>query len=172
MRGEEYLPGVQMFSLEEMHRRESPGKSRDRLQIAMLRKRVMAMAQRISACICPTRTHLVCGLTESPSESPTITMPDFTPTRFRRGLTNSRRTSRSATTMGPPAYGQTTRPSGWPAGRRNISTHTPFRAERATARRTHPLTAATYPGAAYGPTGLLHSASTNSTSSDIALIAG
>ena len=38
-RGEEYLPGVHLSELEEMHRRERPGKSRDRLQAALLRKR-------------------------------------------------------------------------------------------------------------------------------------
>ena len=38
-RGEEYLPGVPLSELEEMHRRERPGKSRDRLQAALLRKR-------------------------------------------------------------------------------------------------------------------------------------
>ncbi len=30
-RGEEYLPGVPLAELEEMHRREPPGKSGDRL---------------------------------------------------------------------------------------------------------------------------------------------
>ena len=38
-RGKEYLPGVQLPELEEMYRRERPGKSRDRLQAAVLRKR-------------------------------------------------------------------------------------------------------------------------------------
>ena len=37
-RKEEYLPGVQLPELEEMYRRERPGKSRDRLQAAILRK--------------------------------------------------------------------------------------------------------------------------------------
>ena len=37
-REEEYLPGVQLPELEEMYRRERPGKSRDRLQAAILRK--------------------------------------------------------------------------------------------------------------------------------------
>ncbi len=37
-RGEEYLPGVPLAELEEMYRRERPGKSRDRLQAAVLRK--------------------------------------------------------------------------------------------------------------------------------------
>ena len=35
-RGEEYLPGVPLAELEEMYRRERPGKSRDRLQAAVL----------------------------------------------------------------------------------------------------------------------------------------
>ena len=38
-RGEEYLPKVPLPVLEEMRRREKPGKSRDRLQAAVLRKR-------------------------------------------------------------------------------------------------------------------------------------
>ena len=38
-RGEEYLPGMQLSELEETYRRERPGKSRDRLQAAVLRKR-------------------------------------------------------------------------------------------------------------------------------------
>lgn len=38
-RGEEYLPGVSLAELEAMYRRERPGKSRDRLQAAVLRKR-------------------------------------------------------------------------------------------------------------------------------------
>ena len=38
-RGGEYLSGVQLSELEETYRRERPGKSRDRLQAAMLRKR-------------------------------------------------------------------------------------------------------------------------------------
>ena len=38
-RGEEYLPKVPLPVLEAMHRREKPGKSRDRLQAAVLRKR-------------------------------------------------------------------------------------------------------------------------------------
>ena len=37
--GEEHLPGAQLSELEEMHRRERPGKSRDKLQAAVLRKR-------------------------------------------------------------------------------------------------------------------------------------
>ena len=37
-RGEEYLSGVPLAELKEMHRRERPGKSRDRLQAAVLRK--------------------------------------------------------------------------------------------------------------------------------------
>ena len=37
-RGEEYLPGVQLSELEETYRREYPGKPRDRLQAAVLRK--------------------------------------------------------------------------------------------------------------------------------------
>ncbi len=37
--GEEYLPGVQLSKLEETYRRECPGKSRDRLQVAVFRKR-------------------------------------------------------------------------------------------------------------------------------------
>ena len=36
---EEFLPDVSLATLEEMHRREKPGKSRDRLQAAKLRKR-------------------------------------------------------------------------------------------------------------------------------------
>ena len=38
-RGEEYLPGIQLSELEEAYRREHPGKSRDRLKAAVLRKR-------------------------------------------------------------------------------------------------------------------------------------
>ena len=38
-KGEEYLPGVPLAELEETHRREPPGKPRDRLQAAVLRKR-------------------------------------------------------------------------------------------------------------------------------------
>ena len=38
-RGEEYLSGIQWFELEETYRREPPGKSGDRLQAAVLRKR-------------------------------------------------------------------------------------------------------------------------------------
>lgn len=38
-RGKEYLHDVPLPKLEEMHRREPPGKSRDRLQAAVLRKR-------------------------------------------------------------------------------------------------------------------------------------
>ena len=37
-RGKEYLPGVELPELEEMYRRECPGKSRDRRQAAILRK--------------------------------------------------------------------------------------------------------------------------------------
>ena len=37
-RGEEYLPKVSLPALEEMHRCEKPGKFRDRLQAAVLRK--------------------------------------------------------------------------------------------------------------------------------------
>ena len=37
-RGEEYMPGVPLAELEAMYRRERPGKSRDRLQAAILRK--------------------------------------------------------------------------------------------------------------------------------------
>ena len=37
-RGEEYLPGVPPAELEAMYRRERPGRSRDRLQAAVLRK--------------------------------------------------------------------------------------------------------------------------------------
>ncbi len=44
-RGDEYLPGVSLAELEEMHRREPPGKSRDRLQAAMLRKRGKMLAE-------------------------------------------------------------------------------------------------------------------------------
>ena len=36
---EEFPPDVSLATLEEMHRREKPGKSRDRLQAAKLRKR-------------------------------------------------------------------------------------------------------------------------------------
>ena len=42
-RGEEYLPGIQLSELEEAYRREPPGKSRDRLQAAGLRKRGRAL---------------------------------------------------------------------------------------------------------------------------------
>ena len=42
-RGKEYLPGVQLPELEEMYRRERPGKSRDRLQAAVLRKQGRAL---------------------------------------------------------------------------------------------------------------------------------
>ena len=38
-RGEEYLYSVQLSELEETYRREHSGKSKDRLQAAMLRKR-------------------------------------------------------------------------------------------------------------------------------------
>ncbi|MCE2508656.1 MAG: helix-turn-helix domain-containing protein, partial [Nitrosopumilaceae archaeon] len=38
-RGEEYLAGVQLSELEETYRRERSGKSKDRLQAAILRKR-------------------------------------------------------------------------------------------------------------------------------------
>ena len=38
-RGKEYLHDVPLPKLEEMYRREPPGKSRDRLQAAVLRKR-------------------------------------------------------------------------------------------------------------------------------------
>ena len=37
--GKEYLPSVPLTVLEEMHKRERPGRSRDRLQAAVLRKR-------------------------------------------------------------------------------------------------------------------------------------
>ncbi len=40
---EEYLPGVQLSELEETYRREHLGKSRDRLQAAVLRKRGMML---------------------------------------------------------------------------------------------------------------------------------
>ena len=38
-RGKEHLSGIQLSELEEMYRHEPPGKSRDRLQAAVLRKR-------------------------------------------------------------------------------------------------------------------------------------
>ena len=37
-RGEEHLSGIQLSELEDTYRRERPGKSRDRLQAAVLRK--------------------------------------------------------------------------------------------------------------------------------------
>ena len=44
-RGEEYLPGVSLAELEEMYRHEPPGKSRDRLQVAVPRKRGKMLAE-------------------------------------------------------------------------------------------------------------------------------
>ena len=44
-RGDEYLPKVPLPVLEKMHRHEKPGKSRDRLQAAVLRKRGKKMEQ-------------------------------------------------------------------------------------------------------------------------------
>ena len=42
---EEYLPGMSLAELEETHRREPPGKSRDRLQAAVPRKRYKMLAE-------------------------------------------------------------------------------------------------------------------------------
>ena len=44
-RGKEYLPDVPLAELEETHRRESPGKSEDRLQAAVPRKRGKRIAE-------------------------------------------------------------------------------------------------------------------------------
>ena len=51
-RGEEYLPDVSLAELKEMYRRERPGKSRDTLQAAVLRKSDNTLEE-----ICDTAGH-------------------------------------------------------------------------------------------------------------------
>ena len=49
-RGKEFLPDIELATLEEMVRKEKPGKARDILQAAVLRKRDIVL-KKISLCI-------------------------------------------------------------------------------------------------------------------------